>query len=80
MAFDRKLDKRLSKASVDVGNYRLTVSVYSYDNNPPKVQISRMRKNDEAKYGWSFAKLGRLTKQELTEILPLLKQSLEYLT
>lgn len=77
--FDQSKDKNLWKETVEVGDSKITIGVYSYDNGDPKVQLGRMRKNEQSKYGWSFAKLGRLTRDELVEILPLLEQALEQL-
>jgi hypothetical protein len=75
-SFDKSKDKNLFKETVEVGDAKITVGVYAYDGNDQKVQITRMRKNEKSEYGWSFAKLGRLTKDELVEILPLLDKAL----
>lgn len=75
--FDRKLDKQISKETVEVGDAKISVGVYSYNDGDPKVQISRMRRNEKSEYGYSFAKLGRLTRDELINILPLLENALE---
>lgn len=75
--FDKSKDKELFKETVEVGDAKLRIGVYSYDGNDPKVQIQRMRRNEQSEYGWSFAKLGRLTKDELVEILPILEKALE---
>jgi hypothetical protein len=74
--FDKSKDKELFKEVVEVDDAKLTIGVYSYNEGEPKVQISRRRKNEQSEYGWSFAKLGRLTRDELTEILPILEKAL----
>jgi predicted transcriptional regulator len=51
------------------------VAVYSYNSGPKKVQISRELIDQEPGRP-SFAKLGRLTKEELQGILPLLQEAL----
>jgi hypothetical protein len=75
--FNPKLDKNLFKEVVEVGDMKLAVGVYAYNEGQPKLQIRRSRKNPESEYGWSFAKLGRLTKDELEAILPHLEIALD---
>ena len=77
MPFDRSKDKELFKEVVTIGEAKLTIGVYSYDGNAAKVQFTRQRKDDKNQYGWSFAKLGRMTKEELVEVLPLLERALD---
>jgi uncharacterized lipoprotein YehR (DUF1307 family) len=43
----------------------------SYNDGQPKLQISRKRQNADGE--WSFAKLGRMTKEEAEKILPLVE-------
>ena len=50
------------------------MTVYSYNKGQKKVQISRESVNAEGEY--RFGKLGRLTKEELEGILPLLKEAI----
>ena len=73
--YDRNLDQEVSKQVVQVGDSKLTVSVHSYNGGTKKVQIGRSRKNDQNEYGWSFAKLGRLTAEEVDALLPVLAQA-----
>ncbi len=74
--FDKSLDKEIFSKSVDFGNTKITVAIFSYNGGTSKLQLSRENKN-EAKS--SFAKLGRLTKQELEAILPLIEEAKKYL-
>lgn len=74
MAYDSSLDQQSFVKEFESGKGKITVSVYSYNNGPKKVQISRSVKDENGNY--SFAKLGRLTKEELQEILPLLQEAL----
>ena len=77
MAYDSSLDQQLFARSWDSPTSKLIVGVYSYNNGPRKVQITRELANPEGKPG--FAKLGRLTKDELQGILPLLQEALAQL-
>lgn len=74
MAYDSSLDQQLFAKDFEGEKGKVTVSIYSYSNGPKKVQISRSVKNETGNY--SFAKLGRLTKEELQGILPLLQEAL----
>ena len=71
--FDKSLDKELYSKSVEFGNTRLTVAVFAYNNGTPKLQISR--ENRSADGEWSFAKMGRLVKSELEDIMPFMEEA-----
>ena len=73
MAYDSSLDEQMFAKSWESHGSKLTVAVYSYNHGPKKVQISRELVSEEGKPG--FAKLGRLTKEELSGILPLLQEA-----
>ncbi len=76
MAFDPNLDKELSSESVEFEGTRISVKVMSYNDGPPKMQLSRENKrNDE----YAFTKLGRLTKEEAGAIIPLMQRGLEHM-
>ena len=75
MAFDPELDKNLFSESVDFETSKITVGVFSYNESEPKLQITRERKNAEGEL--NFAKLGRMTKEEVEKILPLIQKALE---
>ncbi|HXV28377.1 MAG TPA: hypothetical protein VD913_05355 [bacterium] len=74
MPYDAKLDNQLFTKAVENDLGKLSVSVYSYNNGVKKIQISRENRDQEGKL--SFAKLGRLTKEEATAILPLIQEAL----
>jgi hypothetical protein len=74
MAYDSSLDAKLFAKSWQGQGTTLTVGVYSYNKGVKKVQISRELIAEEGKPG--FAKLGRLTKEEVEGILPLLQEAL----
>jgi len=77
MAYDASLDQELFAKAWENDAVRLAVGVYSYNGGPRKVQIRREPKEEDGKP--SFAKLGRLTKDELQGILPLLQEALGHL-
>ena len=75
--FDKSLDKELFSQSIDFDKSKMTVSVFAYNNGTPKLQISRENKNAEGEL--SFAKMGRLTKDEVEKILPLIEKQRKFL-
>ncbi len=77
MPYDSTLDKQLFTKSWDTEDTKLSVSVYSYNNGPKKLQISRETMDAEGQP--RFAKLGRMTKEECEGILPFLQEALNHL-
>ena len=75
MAYDSSLDTQVFAKSWEGSGSKLTVGVYSYNNGPKKLQISRELMDQEPGRP-SFAKLGRMTKEELQAILPILQEAL----
>ena len=74
MPYERDLDERLFSKSWENGPQRLTVSIYAYNKGTKKLQITRENKGPQGDF--RFAKLGRMTKQEIESILPLLQEAL----
>ncbi len=52
---------------------RMTASIYSYNKGTKKLQLTRENKNGQG--GYRFAKLGRLTKEEIEALYPLIKEA-----
>lgn len=77
MPYDSSLDKQVFAKSFESDSTKLTVSVYSYNSGPKKLQISR--ENMDAEGQWRFSKLGRMTKDEFQAILPHLQEALNHL-
>ena len=77
MPYDSTLDKQLFTKSWEGDGTKINVSVYSYNNGPKKLQIGR--ENLTAEGESRFAKLGRLTKDELEAILPYLQEAIKHL-
>jgi hypothetical protein len=51
------------------------VSVHSYRNGPKKLQITREIKDREGNF--IFARLGRLSKEEIEGILPIIQEAIK---
>ena len=75
--FDKSLDKELFSQVIDFDKSRITVSVFAYNKGTPKLQLSRENKSSDGEY--TFAKLGRLTKDEVEKILPLMEKARQFL-
>lgn len=75
--FDKSLDKELFTEALELGKSRITVAVFAYNNGIPKLQLSRENKNAEGEY--SFAKLGRMNKEEVEKVLPLMVKAQKFL-
>ena len=77
MPYDSNLDESLFSKSWETDSERLTVSVYSYNKGAKKLQISRENKDTEGNF--RFAKVGRMTKEEIQSILPFLQEALNHM-
>ena len=75
MAFDPNLDVKKFSETVECDGSNIVVGIYSYNEGEPKLQLSRERVNADG--GTAFAKLGRMTKQEVEKVLPVIKKAIE---
>ena len=74
--FDKSLDKEVFSESVEFETSKLTVGVFSYNEGTPKLQISKeVLDPNTGEYKW--AKLGRMFKEEVEAIAPLLQKAVE---
>ena len=73
MPYDASLDKEIFTKSHENDDGKITVSVHSYNNGPKKLQIVRENRDQEGAI--RFAKLGRMTKDEVQAILPLVQEA-----
>ena len=75
MPYDQSLDVSSFKESLEIGKTRITVSVWSYNGAPNKIQISRenMLEGDQ----WGFTKLGRMNKDEVEAVIPIIIRAVE---
>ena len=78
MPYDRSLDKELFGEEIEFETTKVRVSVYSYNDGPKKLQLSRQNRNmDTGEFG--FSKLGRMTKEEAEKVLPLFQKAMEHM-
>jgi len=75
MPYDQALDVSSFKESKEFGETRITVGVFAYNEGTKKLQISRENQNQNEE--WRFAKLGRMTKEEAQEIIPIMTKAIE---
>lgn len=75
MPYDPALDQSVFKVVKEFEDTRITVGVFSYNNGEKKLQLSR--ENVNANEDWRFAKLGRMTKTEAQEVIPLMMKAVE---
>lgn len=75
MPYDQSLDVSSFKESKEFEDTRITVGVFSYNGGLSKLQLSRENRNQNDE--WRFAKLGRMTKEEAQEVVPLMTKAVE---
>ncbi|MDP3732208.1 MAG: hypothetical protein Q8R31_04170 [Candidatus Omnitrophota bacterium] len=74
MPYDSSLDEQLFSKSWEDEGGKIVVSVHSYNKGAKKLQISREIKDKVGNA--AFAKLGRLAKEEVRGIMPLIQEAL----
>ena len=74
MPYDSSLDEQLFSQSWEDAGGKIVVSVHSYNKGPKKLQIAREIKDRMGNA--AFAKLGRLSKEEIQGILPLIQEAI----
>lgn len=77
MPYDSSLDESLFSKSWEGDSGRLTVSVYSYNKGTKKLQVARENRGPEGEY--RFAKLGRMTKEEVEAVVPYIQEALKHM-
>lgn len=75
MPYDKSLDAVSFKEIKEFGSARITIGVFSYNGGEKKLQVSREIKTQGDE--WQFSKLGRLTKEEAKEIIPVMLKAVE---
>ncbi len=75
MAYDKSLDVEVFKETKEFERTRITVGVFSYNGGEKKMQVGRenMDQNDQ----WRFNKLGRMNKEEVEAIVPVIINAIE---
>lgn len=74
MPYNTDLDEEVLREEWEGQEGKIVVSVHSYNKGPKKLQLARIVKNRESQE--TYAKLGRLSKEELEGVLPLIQQAL----
>ena len=77
MPYDASLDEVVFSKKWESENGRIIVSVYSYNKGQKKLQISCENKSADDEF--RFAKLGRMTKEELEAILPFIQEAQQHM-
>lgn len=77
MPYDSSLDESLFSKSYEKDSERISVSIHSYNNGTKKLQLTRENKNTQGDF--KFAKLGRMTKEEVESILPLIQEAYKHM-
>lgn len=72
--YEPGLDKKVFSETKEFGNTRITVGVFSYNEGEKKLQLTRENMIQDE---WRFAKLGRLSKDEIEALLPSIQSALE---
>lgn len=74
MPYDKNLDENIFSETAEFETSKITVGVFSYNGGEKKMQLSRENRNQNGE--WSFAKLGRMLKEEAEAVIPLMKKAL----
>jgi len=77
MPYDSSLDEKVFSKSQESESGRLSVSIYSYNKGAKKLQISRENRGAEGEF--RFAKMGRLSKEEIVALLPLIQEAVKHM-
>ena len=75
MPYDKSLDVEVFKEIKEFEGSRVTVGVFSYNGGEKKLQLGR--ENQDASGEWRFSKLGRMTKDEVKAIVPVMTKAVE---
>ena len=77
MPYNPSLDECIFQKSWENDVERITVGVHSYNKGTKKIQITRENKTADGEY--RFAKLGRMSKEEIEAIVPLIQESVKHM-
>ena len=75
MPYDKSLDVEMFKEVKEFDGTRVTVGVFSYNNGEKKMQVGR--ENQDSTGEWRFSKLGRMTKDEVQAVVPVMMKAVE---
>jgi hypothetical protein len=74
--FDKDLDVEVFGKEAQFETSKVRVSIMSYNEGRQKLQLSRENLNPEDG-SWRWSKLGRMTKEEAKEVLPIFEEALK---
>jgi len=74
MPYDTNLDESVFSKEWEAEESKIVVSVHSYNKGAKKLQITREIKDRSGNF--IYARLGRLSKEEIEGILPLIKEAI----
>ena len=74
MPYESSLDKNIFSKSWEYERGKITVGIWTYNDGPKKLQITRENKDKEGVY--RFTRLGRLFKEEIEGVLPLIQEAM----
>ena len=75
--FDKGLDKEIFSETIQFETTRINVGIFSYNDGDKKMQISRENLSQNGE--WSFAKLGRMFKDEAEKVIPAMEKALKHM-
>ena len=75
MPYDKALDVEVFKEVNEFDGTRITVGVFSYNGGEKKLQVGR--ENQDASGEWRFSKLGRMVKDEVQAVVPVMMKAVE---
>jgi len=75
--FDKSLDKEIFSETIPFETSRINVGVFSYNDGEKKLQVSRENMSQDGE--WSFAKLGRMFKDEAEKVIPIMEKALKHM-
>ncbi|RJP29635.1 MAG: hypothetical protein C4533_01195 [Candidatus Omnitrophota bacterium] len=75
MPYDTSLDEQLFQKEWESENTKIVISVHSYNKGAKKLQVTREVKDKEGNF--IYAKLGRMSKEEVEGIMPLIEEALK---
>ena len=75
MPYDKSLDVEIFKEMKEFDGTRITVGVFSYNGGEKKLQVGR--ENQDSTSEWRFSKLGRMTKDEAQQVIPIMLKAVE---
>jgi len=73
MPYDTNLDEQAFSKEWESEDGKIIVSVHSYNKGVNKLQITREIKDRSGNF--IFAKLGRMSKEEIEGVLPIIKEA-----